>query len=107
MGRIITLTTEHTDTLWHLVIEATHSMWSNLMEMLLNTLLELFYRLRSIHIKFFHKLIPHTVMIFIFGEYGGTACGGMADFISMQQSSTSVGWCIVIMEHENKQNLTK
>ena len=57
--------------LWHFLIEATHGTWSTFIAMLIDTLLELFYRRRG---STFNILIsqPHTVPImFISGEYGG------------------------------------
>ena len=48
--------------LWHFLIEATHGTWSTFIAMLLDTLLELFYRRRGSTFNIFTSQ-PHTVSI--------------------------------------------
>ena len=76
--------------LWHFLIEAMHGTWSTFVAVLFDTLLGLFYRCTGSTFNIFISQ-PHTVSImFISGDYGGTACGGKADSISIPHSSTNM-----------------
>ena len=77
---------------------------------LLDTLLELFYRRRGSTFNIFISK-PHTVsIIFISAEYGGHCMWWKGWFVihaTLVYQYEGLGWCIVTLEHKNKLRLTK